>query len=177
MASSSDEAVLQTIGHDFIQTFVSVTVETFITGISSPKRCSARATLITLPYLAIYSVLVFKASQFLLYAYHYNAPVPDVEFIWIDFYRRKNRTIVSVYTCIAVFTMYIMALALWMIDIHNLITEVQMTLLSTSDDSLSDDYSAALSSILRLSSVEDVVYAYMVRFPPFMQCLLLNHLV
>lgn len=58
--------------------------------------------------------------------------------------------------------MYGLALALWMIDIHNVITEIQMTLLSTSTDSLDDIYFAAVSRILRLASVEDVLYAYMV---------------
>ena len=61
--------------------------------------------------------------------------------------------------------MYGLALALWMIDIHNVITEIQMTLLSTSTDSLDDIYFAAVSKVLRLLSVEDVLYAYMVYLP------------
>lgn len=70
----------------------------------------------------------------------------------------------SAYTCLAVFIMYGLALSLWMIDIHNVITEIQTTLLTptASTDSLANAYSDAVSKILRLSSVEDVLYAYMV---------------
>lgn len=61
--------------------------------------------------------------------------------------------------------MYGLALSLWMIDIHNVVTEIQTTLLSpvaASTGSLANAYSIAMSKILRLSSVEDVLYAYMV---------------
>ncbi len=79
-----------------------------------------------------------------------------------DLCRRKNHTRVSVRTCLAVFVMFGLALSLWLIDIHNVIAEVQMTLLSTSKDPLEDRYVAAVSEILRLASVEDILYAYMV---------------
>ena len=70
----------------------------------------------------------------------------------------------SIYTCLAVFIMYGLALSLWMIDIHNVVTEIQTTLLApvASTGSLANAYSDAVSQILRLSSVEDVLYAYMV---------------
>ncbi len=58
--------------------------------------------------------------------------------------------------------MFGMALSLWMIDIHNVIIEIQLTLLSTTADSLDDAYGVAVSQVLRLASVEDVLYAYMV---------------
>lgn len=60
--------------------------------------------------------------------------------------------------------MYGLALSLWMIDIHNVVTEIQTTLLApvASTGSLANAYSDAVSQILRLSSVEDVLYAYMV---------------
>ena len=58
--------------------------------------------------------------------------------------------------------MYGLALALWMIDIHNVITEMQVMDQLSSGDSLEDIYSAAISKILRLLSIEDVLYAYMV---------------
>ncbi|KAI0764632.1 hypothetical protein C8Q74DRAFT_987175 [Fomes fomentarius] len=90
--------------------------------------------------IAIYSVLVLKAGRLLL---------------------RKNHTRVSSRTCLAVFVMFGLALSLWMIDIHNVIAEVQMTLLSTSKDPLEERYVAAMSDILRLASVEDILYAYM----------------
>ncbi|GJF00164.1 hypothetical protein PsYK624_164430 [Phanerochaete sordida] len=90
--------------------------------------------------VAIYSVLVVKTGRLLL---------------------RSSRTKVSLYTCAAVFVMFILDVALWIIDVRNLITEVRMTLLSTPTDTLSDNYDAALSNMLRLVSVEDIVYAYM----------------
>ena len=80
------------------------------------------------------------------------------------FRRRKTRTRVSLYTCIAVFLMFSMALAIWMLDIYKFIVKVKMTLLLTSDNSLSDDYAAALSFISRLTSVGTSLYSYMVRF-------------
>ncbi|KAI0773066.1 hypothetical protein BD413DRAFT_656267 [Trametes elegans] len=120
MSSSDDAATLQSIGHDTVQYFVAVTVETFL--------------------VAIYSVLVFQTSFLLM---------------------RKRRTRVSVYTCLAVFVMFGMALSLWMIDIHNVIIEVQGTLLSTAPDSLDDLYNIALGRVVQLSSVEDVLYAFM----------------
>lgn len=58
--------------------------------------------------------------------------------------------------------MFGFALVLWMIDIHNLVTVIKMTLLSTSMAPLSDVYDGAVRKTLRLASVEDVVYSYMV---------------
>ncbi|EKM52543.1 uncharacterized protein PHACADRAFT_149279 [Phanerochaete carnosa HHB-10118-sp] len=57
--------------------------------------------------------------------------------------------------------MFGMAVVLWIIDLQNLVIEVKMTLLATSDATLSDDYSSATSSILRLASIEDLLYSYM----------------
>ncbi|KAI0656068.1 hypothetical protein C8Q70DRAFT_389906 [Cubamyces menziesii] len=91
-------------------------------------------------FIAVYSILVLETGRLLL---------------------RKTRTRVSVYTCIIVFIMFGLALALWMIDIHNLVTVIQMTLLSTSAAPLSDVYNSAVRKTLRLASVEDVVYSYM----------------
>lgn len=56
-----------------------------------------------------------------------------------------------------------MALSLWIIDVRNVITEVRLTLLSPSNDTLDNLYAGAVTDILRLASVEDVLYAYMVR--------------
>ena len=58
--------------------------------------------------------------------------------------------------------MFGLALALWMIDIHNVVTEIQITLLDTSTAPLSDVYFSAVQKVLRLASVEDVVYSYLV---------------
>ncbi|RDX48515.1 hypothetical protein OH76DRAFT_1483874 [Lentinus brumalis] len=120
MSSDDDAAALQSIGHDLIQFFVAVVVETFA--------------------IAVYSVLVFKTGLLLL---------------------RKSRTTLSLCTCTAVFVMFGLALSLWMIDIHNVVIEIQLTLLSTTADSLDDAYGVAVSQVLRLASVEDVLYAYM----------------
>ncbi|KAI0323741.1 hypothetical protein GY45DRAFT_533301 [Cubamyces sp. BRFM 1775] len=92
--------------------------------------------------IAVYSILVLETGRLLL---------------------RKTRTRVSVCTCIVVFLMFGLALALWMIDIHNVITEIQITLLDTSTAPLSDVYFSAVQKILRLASVEDVVYSYLER--------------
>lgn len=63
---------------------------------------------------------------------------------------------------VAVFVMFGLAVSLWIIDLHNVIVEIQRTLLSDSTDSLQDIYSSALNEVLRLASVEDVLYSYMV---------------
>ncbi|KAI0668144.1 hypothetical protein C8Q78DRAFT_277617 [Trametes maxima] len=120
MSSSDDSDVLQSIGGDIKQSFVAVTVETFL--------------------VAIYSVLVYKTGRLLI---------------------GKHRTRASMCTTLAVFVMFGMALSLWMIDIHNVVSELEVTLLSTSADSLEDRYSAATSQVLFLASVEDIMYAYM----------------
>ncbi|KAI0754317.1 hypothetical protein C8Q80DRAFT_361207 [Daedaleopsis nitida] len=93
--------------------------------------------------IAIYTVMVIKTGILLL---------------------RKNRTRVSVSTLAAVLVMFGLALALWIIDIHNVVAEVQMTLLKEpigQPESLSDVYSAAVTAVLRLASVEDILYSYM----------------
>ncbi|KAI0656060.1 hypothetical protein C8Q70DRAFT_922311 [Cubamyces menziesii] len=90
--------------------------------------------------IAVYSILVLETGRLLL---------------------RKTRTRVSVCTCFVVFLMFGLALALWMIDIHNVVTEIQITLLDTSTAPLSDVYFSAVQKILRLASVEDVVYSYL----------------
>lgn len=66
--------------------------------------------------------------------------------------------------------MYILALALWIIDIRNTVTEPRLTLLSTSTDSLADRYSAAISNVLRLAAVEDLLYNYMVSVHLLIEC-------
>lgn len=58
--------------------------------------------------------------------------------------------------------MYILALSLWIIDVRNIIAEINLTLLSTSTDSLDDIYSVAVSDVLRLTSYETFLYAYLV---------------
>ncbi|KAI0354545.1 hypothetical protein OH77DRAFT_1521795 [Trametes cingulata] len=121
MSDSQDPGVWQRVGNDTIQSFVAVTVETFL--------------------VAIYSVLMFKATWLLL--------------------RGRRCTTPSTFTWSALLVMYALALALWMVDIHNIILEVQMTLLSKSAEPLEDLYDAAISRVLQLAAVEDVLYAYM----------------
>ena len=73
---------------------------------------------------------------------------------------------VSILTCASVFVMYAIALVLWIIDIHNVVVEIRMMLIraSTSTDSLEDVYSTTVSKVLSLTSLENVLYAYMVPF-------------
>ncbi|KAJ3002964.1 hypothetical protein NUW54_g5561 [Trametes sanguinea] len=91
--------------------------------------------------IAIYCILVFKTSCLLL--------------------TRMHRTKVSLFTCTVIIVMFCLALSLWMIDIHNVVLEVQATLLSDSRAPISDVYDLAIRQVLRLASVEDVLYAYM----------------
>ncbi|EPT05928.1 hypothetical protein FOMPIDRAFT_1026808 [Fomitopsis schrenkii] len=141
MASNGDVAVLTSIGHDLIQSFVPVVVETFIIG----------------------DTLVIVVNCLAADTGTYPCDTSGVFSSGIG-NRRRSNTRISVYTCLAVFIMYGLALSLWMIDIHNVVTEIQTTLLSpvaASTGSLANAYSIAMSKILRLSSVEDVLYAYM----------------
>ncbi len=83
------------------------------------------------------------------------------------------RTRASRWLCATVFVMFGLALALWMIDIHMVISEVQMTFFSdSSESSLASLYSAARSHNVRLVAVEDVLYAFMVvpSFVPSRSC-------
>lgn len=66
MSSSDDTVVLQTIGHDLIQSFVSVTVETFVIGELQLARRLAAARTDRETTEAIYSVLVFTTGRLLL---------------------------------------------------------------------------------------------------------------
>ncbi|KAI0713421.1 hypothetical protein C8Q76DRAFT_731352 [Earliella scabrosa] len=141
MSSSDDAAIWRRVGHDLIQFFVAVTVETF--------------------FIGIYTVLVFKTGTLLLYvplasfrspASHHCSPS-----------RGKRGTMVSILTCASVFVMYAIALVLWIIDIHNVVVEIRMMLIraSTSTDSLGDVYSTTVFKVLSLTSLENVLYAYM----------------
>jgi hypothetical protein len=69
MASTDDSTVLQSIGEDLTQVIVAVTVETFILGTSSDLYCCCSRQLMT-NSLAVYSVLVLRASRLLLYVPH-----------------------------------------------------------------------------------------------------------
>ncbi|KAI0668138.1 hypothetical protein C8Q78DRAFT_277316 [Trametes maxima] len=91
--------------------------------------------------IAIYSVLVFMTTCFLM--------------------RRKSRTRAVIGTTLAVFLMYGTALALWMIDIHTVVLEIQKTLLSTPTDTLEEGYSKASVKSAGLAMVEDILYAYL----------------
>ena len=58
--------------------------------------------------------------------------------------------------------MFGLALSLWIIDIHHGILVVQGMILSDHTNPLQDVYMATKSKILRLATVEDALYAYMV---------------
>ena len=159
--SSGDAAVYQSIGNDLLHSFVAVTVETFLIGTSRKPHS------VQLIDLEIYSGLLHLGPRDWP-----TAPVRRVATSYMacpdpltPHHRRKTRTRVSVCTCFVVFLMFGLALALWMIDIHNVVTEIQITLLDTSTAPLSDVYFSAVQKILRLASVEDVVYSYLVSNP------------
>lgn len=76
--------------------------------------------------------------------------------------RSNGRTHVLIHTCLAVVVLYTLAVSLWMIDVHNIITEVNTTLLSSSTNTLDNKYTVAITNILRLDSIEDILHAFMV---------------
>ncbi|KAI0668141.1 hypothetical protein C8Q78DRAFT_1048579, partial [Trametes maxima] len=118
--SSDDAAVLRNIDDDLRQSFVAVTVKTFI--------------------IAIYTVLVIMAGRL---------------------FTAKRRSTASICTTLAVFVMFGMALALWMIDIHGVISEMDATLRPGPAASLQDAYDAHSSHSHLLAAVEDILYAYL----------------
>ncbi|KAI0713418.1 hypothetical protein C8Q76DRAFT_731339 [Earliella scabrosa] len=122
MHTTDDAVIWRMVGHDLVQSFVAVTVETLLLG--------------------IYLVLVFKTTTLLL---------------------GNHRTRVSLLTCTALLVMFTIALVLWIIDIHGVIVEVQIMLLgaSSSRDVLEEAYSATVSRIARLASIQNVLYAYL----------------
>jgi len=123
MSSQDPETVLlQEIGTDILRAFVSVVVETWL--------------------VAIYTVLVFKASRILL----------DKE---------RRRGTMARATLAVVLVMYLIDFSLWIMDVRNVISELNLTLISNSTDTLDVRYAAAGNSILRISLVEDVLYSYM----------------
>ncbi|KAI0766689.1 hypothetical protein BD413DRAFT_150254 [Trametes elegans] len=94
--------------------------------------------------MAIYTTLVVKATMLLV--------------------RRRSYTRNSVFlcTCCGIHAMFILVLSLWIIDIHNVVSEIQNTMLPPlSGSSLADAYAATRSASLRLAAVEDALYAYM----------------
>ncbi|KAE9401127.1 hypothetical protein BT96DRAFT_856720 [Gymnopus androsaceus JB14] len=120
MASAETLSILNVIGHDIVRSFVSASAETFL--------------------IAIYSVLVLKASRILL---------------------RKERTKVKMLTLAAVVTMYILALILWIIDLVNFVAEARITLIDNSNDDFDTKYSIATSFIFRRAAIQAMLYSYM----------------
>ncbi|KAI0643437.1 hypothetical protein C8Q79DRAFT_1012717 [Trametes meyenii] len=118
--SGEDAAVLRNIDNDLRQSFVAVTVKTFI--------------------IAIYTVLVLMTGRLVT---------------------GKRRSTVSVCTTTAVFVMFGMALALWMIDIHDVISEMDATLRPGPSATLADAYSAHSAHSHIFAAVEDILYAYL----------------
>jgi cell division protein FtsL len=65
-------------------------------------------------------------------------------------------------TLVVILALYILDMCLWIIDVRNVVTELDFTLISNSTDSLDTKHSRSGKSQLRLALVEDVLYAYMV---------------
>jgi energy-converting hydrogenase Eha subunit F len=64
-----------------------------------------------------------------------------------------------------VLLMYLMNTALWIIDIHNIVGELDITLISSTGGSLDQRYTKSVDSVLKLSLAIDVLYAFMVCHP------------
>lgn len=113
---------------------------------------------------AIYTVLVFKASTILLYVDR-SAFLNRVEtdLLFAISHRDKRKSKIALATLGIVLTMYLMDLSLWMIDVRNIVTDLRLTFITSSSESLADRYAEAQDTILRLEIVEDVLYSYMVR--------------
>lgn len=62
-----------------------------------------------------------------------------------------------------VIVMYLVNFALWIIDLHNIVEELNTTLVSDFPDSLEQRYALSGDKSLRLEIVEDVLFSYMVR--------------
>ncbi|KAI0643444.1 hypothetical protein C8Q79DRAFT_1012723 [Trametes meyenii] len=90
--------------------------------------------------IGLYSVLIYMTGRLLLH---------------------KHRSKMSYWTASAVLIMFAMVLALWIIDIHNVIAEVQLTLLSNSTDSPAAIYAAAKHKLTHLAYAEDILYAFL----------------
>jgi hypothetical protein len=65
-------------------------------------------------------------------------------------------------TLVVILVLYILDMCLWIIDVRNVVTELDITLISNSTESLDTKNSRSGQSQLRLALVEDVLYAYMV---------------
>ena len=59
--------------------------------------------------------------------------------------------------------MFALCTALMVIDIHHVIRELQITLLSDSDDPIEAKYEAAIAANAKLVSVEPLLYVFLVR--------------
>lgn len=163
----STSLLLEMIGTDVLRSFVSIVIESFGVG---------RLTFIILPMLcwltsmaqhaAIYTVLFIKATTILLYVISYVRflTTPHVNRCALNSQKRRRRSKINATMLFIILALYIMRLTLWIIDIHNVVTELDITLLSSrSPESLDERYARMSKMQLRLGLVEDVLYAYMVR--------------
>ncbi|RPD52998.1 hypothetical protein L226DRAFT_617659 [Lentinus tigrinus ALCF2SS1-7] len=103
-------------------------------------------------FIKLFVTVVFKTYLLAIYS---------ILVVWTGSYLIPKRSRASYCLCAAVFVMFGLALALWMLDIHMVVSEVQMTFLSDSTDPLASLYSTAQSHNIRFAAVEDILYAYM----------------
>ncbi|TFK88398.1 hypothetical protein K466DRAFT_652673 [Polyporus arcularius HHB13444] len=119
--------------------------------LSSEDAATLRS--IGLNFIKVFVTIVLKTFLIAIYS---------ILVVWTGSLLLPMRTRASRWLCATVFVMFGLALALWMIDIHMVISEVQMTFFSdSSESSLASLYSAARSHNVRLVAVEDVLYAFM----------------
>lgn len=116
----ADVSVLNTIGHDLVQSMVCVSVETFL--------------------VAVYSVLVFKATSLLC---------------------RKGRSSIPFFTLALLILMFIFALILWIIDLVNVVAETRITLVDHPELSMDTKYQTATEFIFRRSAAQLALFSYM----------------
>lgn len=70
-------------------------------------------------------------------------------------------------TLAVVTVMFLMALVLWIIDLVDLVGEARITLIQNPDVDIGTKYGYATDFVLKRAAVEDIIYAYMVRFRMF----------
>ncbi|KAI0345928.1 hypothetical protein BDW22DRAFT_928458 [Trametopsis cervina] len=143
MSLHADISLLQDIGKDILRSFIAVVVETWFVGEFGILSYYSNESELIKGRLAVYTILVVKATQILLA-------------------KERRRRKFAQATLMIVLVMYIMDVALWIMDVRSVMVEVDLALIRTSDGrTLEERYDAANEAILRIHLIEDVLYAYM----------------
>ncbi|KAI0346161.1 hypothetical protein BDW22DRAFT_723975 [Trametopsis cervina] len=110
--------------------------------IGSELRQSFVAVTVETWAISIYTVLLVVAVKLLLH-------------------KERRQSLISKFMLAAIVILWMLDFILWVIDVHNVVVEMDMTLISNSTDSLEDRYAASGDTTLRLALVEAVIYSYM----------------